>query len=338
MHRTAYTIAAALLVMLGVWWWAREPDADSTATAQIAASRPASGAKKLASNAAHADDAAQADEEETPDDHPAGSAPPDYRARLLASDDYWEFANSVYAAARQGDPAAQYYLYSALTYCESLYDWYFVDHLAEGKTRHRTLDEAQQLTVTRKVFTPDDVRDIQKRCARLRTSTAEYPPYGKSGEWLEAAIASGYPLAQAQAALSKALNSQQVTTPDNSGATRDEARRLAMEALRNRDPLVMAQMGDVAANLAADDPAESRKQQWMWPLAACLRETKCDSMAEWMRIFCNIDTQCQPFETPIDVIRRQAGNDFYEIERRARELNEKLDAGTLTASDIGNAG
>jgi hypothetical protein len=37
----------------------------------------------------------------------------------------------------------------------------------------------------------------------------------------------------------------------------------------------------------------------------------------------------------VDVIRRQAGNDFDVVERRARELNEKLDAGTLEESDIG---
>jgi hypothetical protein len=53
-----------------------------------------------------------------------------------------------------------------------------------------------------------------------------------------------------------------------------------------------------------------------------------------MRLFCNIDTQCQPFETPVDIIRRQAGNDYDEVERMARELNEKLDAGTLGEGDL----
>ena len=57
-------------------------------------------------------------------------------------------------------------------------------------------------------------------------------------------------------------------------------------------------------------------------------------MKEWMRIYCKIDGQCQPFETPVDVIRRKAGNDYHEIERRARELNEKLDAGTLEEGDL----
>ena len=41
-----------------------------------------------------------------------------------------------------------------------------------------------------------------------------------------------------------------------------------------------------------------------------------------------------PDDTVMDIIRRGAGNDFDEIERRARELNEKIDAGTLDESDI----
>ena len=36
----------------------------------------------------------------------------------------------------------------------------------------------------------------------------------------------------------------------------------------------------------------------------------------------------------MDIIRRQAGNDYDEVERRAREINEKIDAGTLEESDI----
>jgi hypothetical protein len=268
---------------------------------------------------------------------PAGPAPlpaaePNYRARLDASRDYWELAESLYVPARQGDAAAQYWLSRALAYCESLYDWYYIVHLDHGAVRHRTLDEAQQLTASRPVFTADDIRDIQERCQRLRS--AEVPPFGESREWLDAATRAGYPMAQASAALGLALKGRQPGDDVARGA-RDEARRLALEALRSRDPGVMAQMGDVAANLAGD-AAEARRQQWVWPLAACLRESGCESMAEWRRLFCNIDTQCQPFETPVDVIRRQAGNDFDAVERRAREINQKLDAGTLEESDIGS--
>ena len=261
-----------------------------------------------------------------------GPATPDDHARLRAAQDYFQFAADTYDRAKQGDPSAQYYLSSALTYCESLYDWYFIVHQSDGTARHRTLDEALQLTASRPVFTPDDVVSIQQRCQKLRKT--QPPPFGSSREWLDAAITAGFPLAQASAALNLALQGYERSDPDKARAARAASREMALDALRTRDPQVMAQMGDVAANLAMDNPAEARKVQWIWPLAACLREANCESMTDWTRLFCNIDTQCQPFETPVDIIRRQAGNDYDEVERRARELNQKIDAGTLGEDDL----
>ena len=49
---------------------------------------------------------------------------------------------------------------------------------------------------------------------------------------------------------------------------------------------------------------------------------------------CRLDSQCHPDDKIIDILRRGAGNDLEEIERRARELNEKIDAGTFDESDI----
>lgn len=323
-----FTLVCAAGVLLAVWWWARDDRAPAMQAMPQMASESANSpsATRVEHSAIPVRAQSSAAEPVTND-----AIPPDYRTRLRDARDYWDLAESLYVNARQGDAAAQYWLSRTLAYCESLYDWYFIVHLDGGAVRHRTLDEAQQLTATRPVFTSDDIRDIQKRCQRLRS--AEAPPFGNSREWLEAATTANYPMAQASAALGQALQGHQADAEAARGA-RDEARRLALEALRSRDPDVIAQMGDVAANLARD-PAEARRQQWVWPLAACLRETDCGSMAEWRRLFCNIDTQCQPFETPVDVIRRQAGNDYDAVERRARELNEKLDAGTLEESDIG---
>jgi len=46
---------------------------------------------------------------------------------------------------------------------------------------------------------------------------------------------------------------------------------------------------------------------------------------------CYGDTNCQPYETAIDLIRRATGNDFLEVEARARWINEKIDAGDWEA-------
>ena len=328
MFRVVFTLVCAALLAAGVWWRFHVPAAEGPAArVESALPPPATLARST-----HASAAAVAIPPAAPGTVPGTAKPPDYRAQFHSADDYWDLAESLYVPARQGDPAAQYWLSRALSYCEGLYDWYFIVHLSNGAVRHRTLDEAQQLTAARPLFTVDDVRDIQNRCQRLRS--ADGPPFGTSREWLDSATAANYPMAQASAARYRAVQVRQ-TDADAAGAAREDARRLAFEAMRSHDPEVMVQLGDVAANLAGNDPAEARKQQWLWPLAACLREAKCESMSEWMHLFCNVDTQCQPFETPVDVIRRQAGNDFDEIERRARELNEKIDAGTLEEGDIG---
>ena len=316
---------------LGAWWWVRAP-------AHVSPLSESPGAGDAVSNqAARGADAAKnaATPSGTPPRPGSGPAPgpqpPDYRAQLRASDDYWVLAESLIGAARQGDAAAQFYLSNALQYCESLYDWYFVEHLPGGAARQRTLDEALQLTATRPVFTADDVGKLQRRCQRLRAGAQT--PFGTAREWLDAAIQARYPVAQVSASLNKAMQVRQQPTPEASNAVRQDAQQLAFEALRTHDPDVMARMGDVAANLVSD-PEEARKVAWVWRLAACQRETACDSMTDWLRLFCNIDTQCQPFETPVDIIRRKSGNDFDEIERRARELNEKIDAGTFEAGDL----
>jgi len=325
--RRLFTLVCAAVVLLAAGWWVRE------ARVPVVHPAPPAAANRRTPASVVRVESPEAAAPATTSVEPArnSSVAPDYRTRLRDARDYWELAESLYVHARQGDPAAQFWLSSALGYCESLYDWYFIVHLDGGAVRHRTLDEAQQLTAIRPVFTADDIRDIQKRCQRLRSADA--PPFGTSRQWLASAAAANYPMAQASAALGQALQGHQADAEAARGA-RDEARRLALEALRSRDPDVMVQMGDVAANLARD-PAEARRQQWVWPLAACLRQRDCESMAEWRRLFCHIDTQCQPFETPVDVIRRQAGNDYDDVERRARELNEKLDAGTLEEGDIG---
>jgi len=267
----------------------------------------------------------------TTDTAPASST--NYRAQFRAAGDYLEFAQQVLPAARAGDAAAQFYLSNALGYCESLYEWYFVERSSDGKVRHRTLDEAQQITAVRPYFSADDVRDIQGRCQRLRG--LDEAPFGAASQWFDAALAQGFPLAQANAAYTLAIQSSQRGDPQKVRMARDEARRLAFESLREGDIEAMMQVGEVGAYLAGENSSQAPVRRWSWLLAASLRGADSQEMQEWMRMACRIDTQCQPYETPADVIRRKAGNDLDEVERRAREIAEKLDADTLTESDIG---
>ena len=255
----------------------------------------------------------------------ADSTPGDYRARLRAADDYLEFAQGVLTEAQAGDPAAQFYLSRALGYCESLYEWYFVERSHDGRARHRTLDEAQQIAVARPYFTADDVRDIQARCQRLRS--LDGTPFGHSHEWFDAALAQRFPLAQAHAAFTLAVQSGQRGDTGKGRIAREEARRLAAEALRSRDTDVLVQLAEVAAALAGEGTPEAPVRRWSWMLAASMLDEDSEELREWMRMFCRTDLQCQPYETPADVIRRQAGNDRDEVERRARQIGEQLESG-----------
>ena len=261
-------------------------------------------------------------------------ATPDVREQFRASKDYWAFAERIHEAAKRGDGASQYYLSVALDTCDVLYRGYFMEQRPGAPARIRTLDEAQQLTATRQGsgYTPDDVRDIQSRCQRIMST--KQPPFGIAAEWMDAAVKSGYPLAQVNAAFYKGLQARKIPDPEKSRAAHSEARALAFDALRSKDPEVVWWMASTAAALTGDEPGEVHKRQWTWRMAACLREANCDSRPEWKSLLCEVDSQCHRDDTVMDVIRRGAGNDFDEIERRARELNEKIDDGTVDESDI----
>jgi hypothetical protein len=53
----------------------------------------------------------------------------------------------------------------------------------------------------------------------------------------------------------------------------------------------------------------------------------CGSDSEVFRVLCSMDPACQPFETFLDPMRRQLGSHFDEVDRRATDLNARIDAG-----------
>ena len=331
MRKAKLTSMAALILGAAMAWWfwpaARGPDSQSHSpqTAPGAAGPGHSREPRPADSLATKRDTDAQDSLPPP--------PADFRAQFQAAGDYLEFAQQSLPAARGGDAAAQYYLSRALGYCESLYEWYFIEHTRDGKVRHRTLDEAQQITAVRPFFTADEVRDIQAHCLRLRS--LDDASFGTSNQWFDAALAQGYPLAQAQSAHGLALQASQRGDPQKVRIAREEALRLGLDSLREGDIESMIQVGDVGAFLAGGDSTQASVRRWSWLLVASIRAGDSQEMQEWMRMACRIDTQCQPYETPADVVRRKAGNDLDAVERRAREINEKLESGSLTESDIG---
>lgn len=242
---------------------------------------------------------------------------PSLELRFHTSADLWQFAENIHPAAKAGDPAAQYYLSRALKYCEDNFRFYFI-----RGNRRRTLDEAMVWASTRTGIDAEEAREVHARCSRLQETSH---PFGTAEAWLTASKEKGFSLAMIDAARQLAAEAG-VSGATEHVAMRDEAKQLALRALESKDPRVVFGMGDLAA-LFVGDLKKASQLQWVWRLAACKRGYDCGQDADWIRLQCRFDHNCQPYESGVDFIRRANSEDFDEIERLANDLNARLDAG-----------
>jgi hypothetical protein len=304
-------MAMALCAAAAALWWRSGNERVQTTNADAPA---------RSSPSRKSEDSAVVGPELTPAHSPdrASPAPPeDYAAQLLAASDYLEFGRSLLPAARSGDHAAQFYIFRALEYCTMEYRAYF----GRGPV-WRTLDDAMQLATTRWPYDSELVRTVYSRCHTLvETGATEF---GEREEWLRMASDGGYPLAQ----VTHAQNQWRAKSGADDEATLAARRRLAGQALRSRDPAVVSAIADVIL------VPEGQGYEWdflAWRLAACQRGFDCSRQSDFVKWTCYADTNCQPYETATDLIRRVTGNDFPDVEARARWINEKLDAGDWEA-------
>jgi hypothetical protein len=237
---------------------------------------------------------------------------------LKSATDYLEYAQSALEAARRGDHGAQYYLSQALHYCDSGYRLYF-----DRRGKRRTLDEAQQWAAAAAPgMSADEAKQIYDRCHRLMDE-GHRPDFGKSADWIEQSSNGGFALGQVAKAQSL-LRESATSGADPEPAKVNAAKKLAIEALRSRSPEVVWQIGDMALSFFGAEKAED--EELVWRIAACERGYDCGKDADWLAFACRFDRNCQPYETGVDYLRRVTGQDFDEIEQRAKDVNAKLDA------------
>lgn len=239
------------------------------------------------------------------------------KSKLDLSRDYLAFAASLLADAKAGDASAQYYLAYSLHYCDELYAFYFV-----RGTRRRTLDEAMQWASTRIGLSADEARLVHERCHELESR--DPPPFGSFDQWFKLAAESGQPLAQMHLATKLFLKAVGSDTPEGIRQNQ-EARELALQALRSKDPEVVFQAADLALLFYGDD-VKAAEEQWVWRVAACKRGLDCGPDSDWKKMACKYDYNCQPHEDVLELVRRYNYQRYDTIDRKAAELNEKLDA------------
>jgi len=313
MNRRVWLGATGIAGISAAIWFAQtsnNPVTNDGTLSPVAASSPRPGSRPQV--VASAPDKAPSERAATPEE-PGG-------------DDNLARADAILAKAQGGDADAQYALYRLLFECDDGYRGYF-EH---GKKR-RSLDEALQIASTRgPAMNIDDATEIYQKCHRLKEGDSTR--FGRTEDWLRKSADGRNPRAQIDLASELTGEAGESGSADDA-AKRDEAKRLARDALASKDPAVIWVVGDLTL-LIRGNLDQPRHDQWIWKLAACQRGYDCSSTAEWRKAYCRFDVNCQPYETGLDIIRRYTKSDYDEIEQEAKDLNARLDANDF--SDLGN--
>ncbi|HEU5135595.1 MAG TPA: hypothetical protein VFU13_10670 [Steroidobacteraceae bacterium] len=312
----AAVFVAVLCAIVAAWWWRNTSEHAQPADAGEPVPPSATIASADVPAVSQADSALR-----KPQDTPALVQGPDYAAQLRAAPDYLEFARSLLGAAHGGDPAAQFYIFRALQYCKDEY----LTHVDRGNAG-QSLEDALKWAATNWPYDPEFVRLIYNRCHTLIETGAK--DIGERREWLQRASDGGYPLAQILVARQQWL--ERAGTADDDAARYEESRRLASMAIRSRDPAVIWEIADSIFK-GVEVAGEFGDDVLAWFLAACQRGFDCSPKSDAVRAFCHYDRNCQPYESLADILRRTGGGDFPGNEARARQINEKIDAGDWEA-------
>lgn len=254
---------------------------------------------------------------------PVASPPPDYRTQLRTTEDILQLVERLHRLATEGDAAAQYWLYRALDVCGEHYSTIFV-HLESGPIRELTPDEVLQRPVQLSPMPPDELRALHRKCQRMRATDSAR--FGDLGKWLMDSAKGAYPLAQAEAAFIKAAEADFSPDPLERAKELAEARQLSIDALSSGDPETLMVTRSIATRWDPNDAEAGSRAFFAWTIAACLRGADCSPQAYWVKNWCFLEPQCQPYESGLDIIRRRKPEQFDEYVARAREINSHIDA------------
>ncbi len=307
-------VSLLVIAALGAvaWYWLKEPEATPAAASTVTTA--------TASLTATMDPAPTTPAKPT-DTTPAPSKP-DFARAFRESTDFLLLIEMLHEHATKGDPAAQYWLSVALPICEDDYEVMFWKS-GSRTFEEATLDEALAQYATDRSRDPDEIRTWHAKCQTIRA--AGFRKYGDWDKWLEASSDGGYPLGQIARAYDMLLDDDARRTPETRQKA-EEAKQLAIEALRDVDPEVVLYAARIASLLADENDMLSNRPGDVWTIAACLRGADCSPEATWVRRWCRVDPACHPFETGLELMRRNRGLQYEARELRTRQINALIDA------------
>ncbi len=240
------------------------------------------------------------------------------------SHNYLDFARATIGAARGGDSDAQYYLGRALGVCDDSRPTFHFNSQEIG------LDEA----LSRYSFGQNSARRIEavyERCHDLEAVGNQAKLFGNPGDWIKSAADQGNPAAESDEALKgfAAIQSSAMGLPradDLNALTKSDvdSRSLLLAAVQTKDPEALFNVG-LAQGYLNNFNSDTTKNELAWWLVACQRGLPCDGNSEF-QLDVSLNDGLSGLSGP-ELICAMAGKDCQDAERRAREINEKLDAG-----------
>lgn len=115
-----------------------------------------------------------------------------------------------------------------------------------------------------------------------------------------------------------------------------DPRQLLYAAVQSKEPEVLYDIGEPYPALSPGDP-DGNVVRFAWILLACERGLDCTANAEWVKYDCfPQNTTCNSASDPSDYVRSLAGNQWPEVEQRAREIGAELDQGNWDKLGLGS--
>lgn len=230
---------------------------------------------------------------------PAGG-PSEVGLEFRESEDYFAFVESFAEQGREGDGAAQYYVYRALNECSMALEQF--DEMPdefdlEGRMDPGLSPQVQQL-----------MGEQVQRCEGFFEEGME--DYGSPREWLNGAALDGYPAAIV-------VHDMEEYRQHQAGRESEFNEARMVNALRSRNPEALSNFSQVAALEGASETDEAA-----WLLMACDHGQDCGADAEWVEALC-AEHGCPPdVEGAEEALANSFGPGSID---RARERQEELE-------------
>lgn len=227
--------------------------------------------------------------------------------RFHATDDYHAFVEEAMEAAQNGDPAAQYYLYRALSECGlavNQFDGEFPDEQTLAGAVPRDMNAGVS----------DLMMDQVRRCEGFFED--DIANYGHAEGWLDEAAAEGY---------GPAVMHQGIRDYQRWQAGRDTDFNPAniVETLRQRNPETLSYASQLSALSGASEVDETA-----WLLLACDYGQDCSGDADWVQALCLQQGCPASFDTAEDALSMMLSpGEMEQARERVQALEQALDEG-----------